>query len=227
MDKFKQVIVDFLKKETSLENIELEIPPQSEMGDFAFPCFALAKEWKKSPNDIALDLSKRFKPDNLVSEAKAIGPFLNFFVNKANIAETTIREILKQKEKYGSSWLGKGKKILVEHTSINPNASPHVGRARNALIGDSIVRILKFQGYNVETHYFVNDIGKQIAMLVFGAEGKVKVTFDDLLELYVKINKKVEENPELEKNVFELLNKLEKNDKKVKDRFKKIVDICV
>ena len=227
MDKFKQVIVDFLKKETSLENIELEIPPQSEMGDFAFPCFALAKEWKKSPNDIALDLSKRFKPDNLVSEAKAIGPYLNFFVNKANIAETTIREILKQKEKYGSSWLGKGKKILVEHTSINPNASPHVGRARNALIGDSIVRILKFQGYKVETHYFVNDVGKQIAMLVLGSEGKKNIGFDDLLNIYIEVNKKIEENPELEKDVLELLSRLEKGDKKIKNKFKKIVGICL
>ena len=227
MDKFKQVIVDFLKKETSLENIELEIPPQSEMGDFAFPCFALAKEWKKSPNDIALDLSKRFKPDNLVSEAKAIGPYLNFFVNKANIAETTIREILKQKEKYGSSWLGKGKKILVEHTSINPNASPHVGRARNALIGDSIVRILKFQGYKVETHYFVNDVGKQIAMLVLGSEGKKNIGCDDLVNSYIEVNKKSEENPELEKDVLELLSRLEKGDKKIKNKFKKIVGICL
>ena len=148
-------------------------------------------------------------------------------MNKANIAETTIREILKQKEKYGSSWLGKGKKILVEHTSINPNASPHVGRARNALIGDSIVRILKFQGYKVETHYFVNDVGKQIAMLVLGSEGKKNIGFDDLLNIYIEVNKKIEENPELEKDVLELLSRLEKGDKKIKNKFKKIVGICL
>ncbi len=227
MDEFRDSITEFLKKETNLENIELEVPPNPEMGDFAFPCFVLAKALKKSPIEIAQELSQKFRPNNLVNSAKAIGPYLNFFVNKSRIAKDTITEILRQKEKYGSSNIGKGKKVLVEHTSINPNASPHVGRARNALIGDSIVRILKFQGYKVETHYFVNDIGKQIAMLVLGSEGKNNVTFDGLLSIYININKKIEENSELDKKVLELLNLLEKGDKKVRKRFENIVKICV
>ncbi len=227
MDEFKEVIIDFLKKETNLENIELEIPPSPDMGDYAFPCFVLAKEWKKSPNEIAQELSKKFKPNNLISEVKVVGPYLNFFVNKNKIAEKTMKDVLKQKDKYGSTNIGKGKKVLVEHTSINPNASPHVGRARNALIGDAIVRILKFQGYKVETHYFVNDVGKQVAMLVLGAEGKKNVTFNDLLNIYIEINRKIEENPELEKNVLELLNLLEKGDKKTREKFEKIVKTCV
>ena len=227
MDEFKEAIIKFLKKETNLENIELEVPPNAEMGDYAFPCFMLAKELKKSPNEIALELSKRFKPDNLISEAKAIGPYLNFFVNKIKIAQEIIKEVLRQKDKYGSNYAGRGKKILVEHTSINPNASPHVGRARNALIGDSIVRILRFQGYKIEVHYFVNDVGKQIAMLVLGAEGRKDVTFSDLLNIYIEINKKTEEDPGLEKQALDLLNKLEKGDKSTKNKFQKIVDICV
>ncbi|MEK6984504.1 MAG: arginine--tRNA ligase [Nanoarchaeota archaeon] len=227
MDIFKNSIFQFLKKETSLENIELEVPPNPEMGDYAFPCFALAKGWKKAPNEIALHLSEKFKPNELISEVKVIGPYLNFFVNKTKIAEETIKKILKEKEKYGSGGIGKNKKILVEHTSINPNASPHVGRARNALIGDSIVRILKFQSYKVETHYFVNDVGKQIAMLVLGAEGKKNIDFKDLLSIYIEINKKIEENPELEKKVLELLNLLEKGDRKTRKKFEKIVKTCV
>ena len=227
MNDFKAAITKFLKKETKTENIELEVPPNPEMGDYAFPCFILAKEWKKAPNEIALELSKRFKPNDLVVSVKAIGPYLNFFVNKTNIAQSTINQILKQKDKYGSTGIGKNKKILVEHTSINPNASPHVGRARNALIGDAIVRILRFQGYKVETHYFVNDVGKQIAMLVLGAEGKKNIAFNDLLNIYIEINKKIEENPELEKKVLELLNLLEKGDNPTKNKFQKIVDICV
>ena len=227
MDNFKEALIKFLTKETNLENIELEVPPNAEMGDYAFPCFALAKEWKKSPNEIANELSRKFKPNDLVKEVKVIGPYLNFFVNKNKITDTTIKQILKQKEKYGSSGIGKGKKIILEHTSINPNASPHVGRARNALIGDSIGRILRFQGYKVEVHYFVNDVGKQIAMLVLGAEGRKNVSFKDLLGIYININKKIEENPELEKKVLELLNKLEKGDKKIKNKFKKIVETCV
>ena len=84
---FKAVIIDFLKKETNLENIELEIPPSPEMGDYAFPCFVLAKEWKKAPNEIAQELSKKFKPSNLIIGVKVIGPYLNFFVNKDEITE--------------------------------------------------------------------------------------------------------------------------------------------
>jgi arginyl-tRNA synthetase len=137
-----------------------------------------------------------------------------------------LKEIIKNKN-YGSLSLGKGKKILVEHTSINPNASPHVGRARNALIGDSIVRILKFQDYKVETHYFVNDIGKQIAMLIMGAKRKKKITFNDLLKIYVDINEKAKKDPKIEEEVFSLLNKLENGDSDVKKQFKDIVDICV
>src|SRR3989344_3807124 len=165
MDEFKKEIMEFLRKETNLENIELEVPPNPEMGDFAFPCFALAKEWKKNPVEIARELSGKFKPTKLIKEAKSIGPYLNFFVNKEKAAQDTIKEVLKQKDKYGSTGIGKGKKVLVEHTSINPNASPHVGRIRNALIGDSITRILKFQNFNTDVHYYVNDVSKQVALL--------------------------------------------------------------
>ncbi len=227
MDEFKEFIIKFLKKETKLENIELEVPPNPEMGDFAFPCFQLSKELKKSPAEISKELAQKFKPNEFVKEAKTIGPYLNFFINKSSMIESAVHNALKQKSKYGSSSSGKGKKILVEHTSINPNASPHVGRARNALIGDSIVRILKFQDYKVETHYFVNDVGKQIAMLVLGAEGKKSVTFDDLLNIYIEINKKVEANPEMEKQVLELLSLLEKKDKTTKEKFEKIVGTCI
>ena len=227
MDEFKDEIIKFLKKEAKLENIELETPPSPEMGDYAFPCFVLAKEWKKNPNDIAKELSQKFRPTKLVNEIKVIGPYLNFFVSKNKIAQDTIKIILKQKNKYGSANVGKNKKILLEHTSINPNASPHVGRARNAMIGDSIARILRFQGYKVEVHYLVNDVGKQIAMLVLGAEGRKNIKFDDLLNVYIEINKKMEENPELEKQAFELLNKLEKNDKETRKKFENVVKICI
>ena len=191
MDEFREKIIGFLKSETKLENIQLEVPPNSEMGDFAFPCFVLSKEWKKSPNQIAEELSKKFKPDRFISSVKVMGPYLNFFVVREKASKEAIEAVLEEKEKYGSSMAGKNKKIILEHTSINPNASPHVGRARNALIGDSLARILRFEGYDVEVHYFVNDVGKQIAMLVLGSEGKKKITFEDLLGLYIDINTSV------------------------------------
>ncbi|MBU3896302.1 arginine--tRNA ligase, partial [Patescibacteria group bacterium] len=226
MDIFKEHIINALKKEVK-GNVELEIPPKPDMGDYAFPCFSLAKVYKKSPNEIAQDLAAKIKKSRYITDIKIIGPYLNFFINKGALTEGTIIKILKEKDNYGSSNIGKNKKIILEHTSINPNASPHVGRARNALIGDALTRILRFQKYSVEVHYFVNDIGKQISMLVLAARNKKNLKFNDLLKTYGDIAKKVEENEKLEKEVLLILNKLENGDKKIKSEFKKIVDISI
>ncbi len=226
MDKFKEEIIKALKKEVKAD-IELETPPQAEMGDYAFPCFSLAKIYKKNPNEIALELSKKIKKNKFIDEIKVIGPYLNFFVNKNALTEETLKRILKEKDKFGSTNIGKNKKIVLEHTSINPNASPHVGRARNALIGDALARILRFQKYNVEVHYFVNDIGKQISMLVLAARKKKNLKFNDLLKIYIDIAKKVEDNEKLEKEVLNILYQLEQGNKKIINEFKKIVNISV
>jgi len=223
---FEQHIIDLLKKELKLGGIKLEVPPDPIMGDFAFPCFSLAKTMKKAPNQIASELAYKIKPTPFIDEVKATGPYLNFFLNKAKFSGHVISDVLRLKQKYGSTNPGKGDKILVEHTSINPNASPHLGRARNAIIGDSIVCILRFQGYKPEVHYFVNDVGKQVAMLVLAAKGK-KPSFDSLLNLYIGINKRIKENPALEKDVFDLLYKLEKGNPNVRKQFKSIVGISI
>ncbi|HII15810.1 MAG TPA: arginine--tRNA ligase [Nanoarchaeota archaeon] len=225
---YKEEIAMALKKATGLglDFLQLiEVPPDSAMGDYALPCFSLAKELKKAPQAVAAELQAKMK-ESWIEKAEAKGPYLNFFIQKSCLFEDVLSRIQTLKDKYGSSQEGRGKNALVEHTSINPNASPHVGRARNALIGDSIVRILRFQGYKTEVHYFVNDVGKQIAMLVYGA-GKKKVSFDGLLQLYVDVNNKVKANPGLEKKVFALLNKLETGDKAVKQKFKAIVGTCI
>ncbi len=227
MTDAKEQILEFLKQETGLEKIELEIPPNPVMGDYAFPCFALAKMFKKSPAQIASELSAKFTATSHVSRTQPQGPYLNFFVNTGDMLQKTLGEISKKGDRYGSSEKGNGKKICIEHTSINPNASPHVGRARNALIGDALVRLLRFTGHDVKVHYFVNDIGKQIALLVIGAQGKKRVTFDGLLALYIDINARLQNNPEIEPQAFTLLNKFEHGDKKVQAQFKKIVDICI
>ena len=227
MQSFKAHIITLLQKETSLPEISLEVPPNPDLGDFAFPCFSLSKQFKKAPQQIAQELALKIPADELISSIKPTGPYLNFFVNKKRLANETLQNALSQKDRYGSSATGKGKKILVEHTSINPNASPHVGRARNALIGDSIVRILRFQDYEVDVHYFVNDVGKQIAMLVLGTQGKGKIGFNDLLNLYIDINKRSESDENIEKQAFELLHRLEKGDPDVRSQFHGIVKTCI
>jgi arginyl-tRNA synthetase len=229
MNIFKQHIVNLLKKSTQLNEDEistlLETPPNPNFGDYSFPCFMIAQNSKRNPIEVAQNLSKYFFKDEFILRVECKGAYVNFFINQTKLNEITIKEILSLKERYGSMHL-KAKKALVEHTSINPNAEPHVGRARNAVIGDSIVRLLKFNGYKTETHYYINDIGKQIAMLVFAANNK-KPRFRDLIELYININKKLEKDESIEKKVFELLNKLEKGSKKVRKQFNDIVQICI
>jgi len=228
---FKETIINLLEKQlvekTGFKKQEIaekiEVPSDYELGDYAFPCFILSKKLKKTPDEIAKELAvklnSKIKAGGEIKKTEAKGPYLNFFINKKKLAE----HIININENFGSQ--KQNEKILLEHTSINPNASPHLGRTRNSIIGDSIYRILTFLGNKVERHYYVNDIGKQIAILALVF--KESDRFEDLLDKYIQISKKVEETPELEKKVFELLNKFEHKDKKTVLLFKKIVDVAV
>jgi len=226
MERFADEIKKYLKKGLKVKDIFLSKPPSPEMGDYSFPCFSVAKQLKKDPNAIAQELCKKMNIGSWIKKIEIRGPYLNFFVNEKKLASYVLDKIQKEKNEYGSKNIGKGKKALVEHTSINPNASPHVGRARNAMIGDFIARLLKFQGYKPETHYLVNDVGKQIAILVLGSKDRKKISFDDLLKLYMKASKKAE-NKGFEQNSLELLKKLEQGDKKVRKMFRNIVETCI
>lgn len=227
MKKYAEKIMSILDRNLIRHNISLETPKNSDLGDIALPCFALAKEFKKSPILIASELKEIFGEIDFIEKIEVNGGYLNFFIKREVLICDTIKDIISLKDKYGSTMSGKDKKALIEHTSINPNASPHVGRARNAMIGDAIVRLLKFQGYDVETQYFVNDIGKQIAMLILGAKNRQNIAFKDLLDIYIDINKQVEKDSNLEDDVFKLLYKLENGDEEVRSDFRRIVDICI
>lgn len=198
-----------------------------EHGDYSLPCFFLSKQLHKAPALIAQEFAEKIRLPEAFVKCENVGPYLNFFLNKALFAENVFSQIEAQGARYGSSFRGDGKECFLEHTSINPNASPHIGRARNAIVGDFIARLMRFEGYHVTVHYFVNDIGKQISMLVLGAEDADSVRFEDLLELYVKVNQKVQEDPAVEKAVFDQLYKLENGDEEVRKRFRQIVDICI
>ncbi|PIN95254.1 arginine--tRNA ligase [Candidatus Pacearchaeota archaeon CG10_big_fil_rev_8_21_14_0_10_30_48] len=220
-------LIDFLYKKTKLEKEKikdfLETPPDVKMGDYAFPCFILSKQLKKPPIEIALELKRDLekKLPDFLERIENKGPYLNFFVDKKMLAQEVLSKALETN--YGTQ--KQKEKILIEHTSVNPNASPHVGRTRNSIIGDSVVRILKFLGNKVEIHYYVNDVSKQIAMLALNFNKKDK--FEDMLAKYIEISKKIEKNPELEKQVFDLLKKFESKDKKTTQLFNNIVKICV
>ena len=112
MDRFKEEIIKAIKKEVKAD-IELEVPPKPELGDYAFPCFSLSKLYKKNANEIASDLSTKIKKNKFISETKAIGPYLNFFINKNALTEETLNRIMKEKDNYGSCSIGKNKKLIL------------------------------------------------------------------------------------------------------------------
>lgn len=227
MQFFKNQIIRVIQKNYPELEVIFSVPPNVETGHLSIPCFQFAKTLKRSPQDFAAALTELIKPMYFIEKVEFAGGYLNCFIFEEILFEVIITDILNQKEKYGSNQSGLNKTALIEHTSINPNASPHVGRARNAMIGDSIVRLLRFERYMVEVHYFVNDIGKQIAMLLLEAQKREQVTFHDLLDLYIDINNQINSNPELEQEVFQLLYQLESGNEMVRRQFKDLVNICI
>jgi len=226
IDKIAIEISKIMGKDVEEIKSLIERPEDLKNGDYCLPCFRFSKELRKSPQDIAQDLKGKIQLEE-IEKIEVVSGYLNLFISKKLYIKTIFNEMNDKKEAYGSTEKGKNKKALIEHTSINPNASPHIGRARNALIGDCIVNILKFNDYDVDVHYFVNDIGKQISMLLVAAKDVEEVTFKNMLDLYIDINQRIKEDPELEQQVFEHLNKLENGDKETISKFRKIVEICI
>ena len=211
--------------------IEIAIPPKEGMGDYSLPCFKVQINDLKNPNEKANYILEHLEFDkNIIESAFVMGPYLNFNANKDTLTKNTLEKIETLKEKYGSTNEGNNKTLLIEHTSINPNASPHIGRSRNSIIGDFLVHLYEFNGYDVTREYFVNDIGKQIAMLLIAVKKYSNintVTFDDMLSLYIKINDAAKEDDLIEKEAFKYLNELENGNDEVRREFKEITDICV
>ena len=145
---------------------KLEIPSK-ELGDFAFPCFPLTSITKKSPKDIAIDLTTRIKKCKWITKVEAAGGYVNFFLDKELLIISTLKSIYEKKDNYGILQK-KNKKVIIEHTSANPNGPLHVGRARNPIIGDTLVRIFKAAGFDVESQFYLDDMGKQVAILAWG-----------------------------------------------------------
>lgn len=224
-DIVSSALLPILDIEDTELNEKLELPPQPQIGDVALPCFFLAKAQKKAPNLIAQNIKSALENNKAFEQVVVQGGYVNFFLNKQLVMQKFF-----EMHKSGallSPRPHQNQNALIEHTSINPNASPHIGRARNALIGDASARLLKYLGYNTKVHYFVNDIGKQIALLVYHTEGKTNIKFQDLLELYVSANEALKDSPEVEEKVFELLHQMESGNKQAFEKFARIVNICI
>ncbi len=216
----KNYVANVLKNyvELSMDEIIplLETPPNREMGDVAFPCFSLAKIFRKSPQIIAEELSGKVK-DEMIS-AKATGAYLNFYFNRAKFAVNLIEQILEQKEKYGESKVGEGKNIVVDFSSPNiakPFSLPHL---RSTMIGNAIVNLNRALGYHVEGINHLGDWGTQfgkqiVAYKNWGNDEIIKQNpIEELVKIYVKFHEEAEVNPALEDEARLWFKKLENGD---------------
>lgn len=208
------------------EVVEYLETPSADKGDVALPCFRYSRALHQSPAAIAEGLAEGLSDPN-IAKIESVGGFLNFTFDPAFLASTIMANLKTTPEQFAATSGMAGKTVLIEHTSINPNASPHIGRARNALIADSLVRVFRFLGWRTDTHYFVNDVGKQIAMLVYATRERENVTFDDLLQIYIDINERAKTEPEIEREVFATLNRFENGDAATIAEFNKIVSTCI
>ncbi len=201
--------------------IKIEIPPDT-MGDFAFPCFQLAPLLKKSPNDIAKEISTEISKSIWITKVEAKGGYVNVFINNTQLISLTLRSILEKKEIYGHLKKQK-KKVIIEHTSANPNGPLHVGRARNPIIGDTLVRIFKAAGYDVESQFYLDDMGKQVAILAWGVNNleqknipsSTTIKTDHQMVGYYQIaNEQMKTEPRIAEQISDIVKKLEGGDHK-------------
>lgn len=226
-DYLQKKVKEILGRE---DDVSIEVPPKKEMGDYSIQCASLRTENLKTPMDVALYIKERFvDEENYFTDVKTMGPYVNFYLNYESLSNRVIKEVESKGGQYGSLNQGAGRALLIEHTSINPNAEPHIGRCRNSLIGDFMSNLYDFTGFDVERHYFINDLGKKIALLVIGIEkyGLKDDSFSSILDVYVKISADAKEDEDLEAQSFDYLEKVESGDEEMIGRFKAITDKCV
>ncbi len=218
---FKRDVLKCLRKVCKDERFVKE----SDHADLACTiAFKIAKEQKRNPIEVANEIAENLDPIGYIGKIEVVNGYINFFANE-EFLEDTINTIIDTDENYGSLNL-KGK-VLIEHTSANPDGPIHIGHMRNSIIGDSLARIFRKAGFDVTTHYYVNDMGRQIAIAVLGYRlfglDESKKPDHAVVEAYVKANKEIENNPELEKEVERLMIEYENFSKDVVEDFKYVV----
>ena len=228
MQDFKVAVATCLKEhieELTLEEITalIEVPPNKDMGDFAFPCFKLAKVFRKAPNMIAAELSEKIEAKGVISNVTPLGGYINFFVNKSQLAETVIKDVLTKKEKYGHSNLGKDKTIVIDFSSPNIAKPFHIGHIRTTVIGNALYKIYDSQGYNTVRINHLGDYGTQFGKLIvafklWGNKEAVEANpIPELLKLYIQFHDEAERHPEMEDEARAWFTKLENGDKEAKE----------
>ncbi len=238
MVDFKKEIAFEIAKATKLDKKELEsyieIPPNSEYGDYAFPCFKLAKDLKKAPPMIANDIKENIKIDNsIIEKIDIVGGYLNIHINKELLVKTVLEEVANKKEKYGSSDIGKGKTAVIEYSSPNIAKPFHIGHLRTTVIGGALYKIYKFIGYNTIGLNYLGDWGLQFGKVIAGISlWKSDYDFENdemgsILKTYIRFNQEEKEKPELTEMAREYFKKLEKGEPEIVKQWEHIRKISI
>lgn len=224
MIDFKKEIAEIIAK--NLEGLTedeiksmIEIPQDQSMGDYAFPCFRLAKTMRKAPNLIAAELAEKLQGEPLFSEVSPVNAYVNMFVSREEMMKSTISEVLKEKENFGRSDIGGNKKVIVEFSSPNIAKPFHIGHIRSTVIGNSLSKIYDALGYDVFKINHLGDYGTQFGKMICAyrrwgnREDVINSPIKTLLGYYTKFHVEVEEHPELEDEARAIFTKLEQGSK--------------
>ncbi len=216
-----KIDIDGVSKDEIYELIAL--PPNTEMGDYALPCFKFAKVLRKSPVMIAEELKSTMSDkipmsDEVISEVSAVNGYLNFKINKNGFVRATIDKILKEKECFGSSKEGENKTVCIDYSSINIAKPFHIGHLSTTVLGGALYRIFKYLGYNAVGINHLGDYGTQFGKLIsaykrWGDKEPIeKGGIRALNELYVKFHQEAEEHPEYDDEARAYFKKIEQGD---------------
>lgn len=224
MIDFKKEIAEIIAK--NLEGLTedeiksmIEIPQDQSMGDYAFPCFRLAKTMRKAPNLIAAELAEKLQGEQIFSEVSPVNAYVNMFVSREEMMKSTVSEVLEEKENFGRSDIGGNKKVIVEFSSPNIAKPFHIGHIRSTVIGNSLSKIYDALGYDVFKINHLGDYGTQFGKMICAyrrwgnREDVINSPIKTLLGYYTKFHVEVEEHPELEDEARAIFTKLEQGSK--------------
>ena len=236
MIDYKDSVAELISEKVELEKEKIyeiiEIPPDMEMGDYAFPCFILAKTFKKNPALIAKELSQSIELNNKFEKVVNNGPYLNFFLNRSEFNKETLKEIYNN-DNYGKKNIGKNRNVIVEFSSPNIAKPFHIGHIRTTVIGNAINNIYDFMGFNTIAVNHLGDYGTQFGMLIsaykkWGDKETIeKNPIKELLKLYIRFNEEMEEKPELQDEAREWFKKLEQGNQEAKELWQWFKDVSL
>ena len=237
MIDFKKIIGEKIAKAIEMKASEItsyiEIPPNTDMGDYAFPCFKLAKELKKAPPLIANEIKEKLELDENIEKVEIIGGYLNFYINKLALTKNVLVEIDKAGNNYGSNNTGNGKTILVEYSSPNIAKPFHIGHLRNTVIGAALYNIYKYLGYNTIGINHLGDYGTQFGKMIegykrWGKEYDLESNpIDECMKIYVRINNLCKEDENVLEICRENFKKIEEGDPYCVEVWNKFKDLSL